>query len=218
MKNHKNLQTSWVYRSITHGIIGGLIVLGIVGSVIVLTHKNSLPDKTIGPASVQTIVASSPLKQGKKKMFNIDPYAAPELQNVSNWINSNPLTIAELKGKVILVDFWTYSCFNCINTQPYLNSWQADYADKGLVIIGVHAPEFAYEKVPNNVMDAVKKAKITYPVALDNDFTTWNAYHNQYWPARYLIDKEGLVRYTHFGEGAYDETNQNIQELLNEKV
>jgi cytochrome c biogenesis protein CcdA/thiol-disulfide isomerase/thioredoxin len=154
----------------------------------------------------------------KKAEFNItDPYQAPDIRGIKSWINSNPLTIAELKGKVVLLDFWTYSCINCIRTQPYLNKWYDSYKKDGFEILGVHAPEFAFEKVEKNVQSEVKKAKILYPVALDNNFATWNAYGNQYWPARYLIDKEGKVRYTHFGEGDYDGTEAAIQTLLKEK-
>lgn len=151
-----------------------------------------------------------------KERFNVNPYDAPEFRGISEWINSDPLTLAQLKGKVVLVDFWTYSCINCQRTQPYLNAWHDKYADDGLVIVGMHAPEFAFEKVPENVQRAVKDATIKYPVALDNDFSTWQAYQNRFWPAKYLIDKDGLVRYTHFGEGEYKETEQIIQKLLKE--
>ncbi len=139
---------------------------------------------------------------------------APELAGIADWINSQPLTLASLRGKVVLVDFWTYSCINCKRTQPYLNKWYDMYEKDGLVIIGVHAPEFAFEKITSNVREASKKAGIRYPVALDNDFTTWNAYANQYWPAKYLIDQEWRIRYKHFWEGKYDETEKAIQELL----
>ena len=153
----------------------------------------------------------------KKAEFNItNPYQAPEIRGIGSWINSNPLTIAELKGKVVLLDFWTYSCINCIHTQPYLNKLYAKYKNDGFEILGIHAPEFAFEKVTKNVQNAVKAAKIQYPVALDNEFSTWNAYNNQFWPARYLIDKDGKVRYTHFGEGDYDGTEIAIQTLLKE--
>jgi len=148
--------------------------------------------------------------------FNVTPYPAPELENIGAWINSDPLTIASLKGKVVLIDFWTYSCINCIRTQPYLNAWHDKYSSEGLVVIGVHAPEFAFEKVTKNVEKAVQDAKIKYPVALDNDFATWQAYKNRFWPAKYLIDKDGRVRYTHFGEGDYDITELTIQTLLKE--
>ncbi len=154
---------------------------------------------------------------GSKTVFNVKkPYDAPELTGIQDWINSDPLTLAKLKDKVVLIDFWTYSCINCQRTQPYLNSWYDKYKDDGLVIIGAHAPEFAFEKVPENVRNAVKQAHIKYPVALDNDFATWQAYNNQFWPAKYLIDKDGQVRYTHFGEGKYDETEGAIQTLLKE--
>ena len=122
--------------------------------------------------------------------------------------------MTQLKGKVVLVDFWTYTCINCIRTLPYLKSWHEKYADKGLVIIGVHAPEFEFEKDTDNVAEAIKDFEITYPVMQDNDFATWRAYKNRYWPAKYLIDQEGNIRYTHFGEGDYDETELAIQELL----
>lgn len=142
---------------------------------------------------------------------------APELVGIAEWINSNPLTIESLRGKVVLVDFWTYSCINCIRTQPYLNAWHEKYSDDGLVILGIHAPEFAFEKLPKNVEKAVKEADIKYPVALDNDFRTWNAYDNKYWPAKYLIDQNGNIVYKHFGEGEYAQTEEKIQELLGAK-
>ncbi len=155
-------------------------------------------------------------KEANKGVLNVKPYPAPEFVDLNNWINSKPLELKKLKGKVVLIDFWTYSCINCIRTQPYLKEWDKTYRDSGLVIIGVHAPEFSFEKNPNNVRDAVKKAGLNYPIALDNDFSTWNAYQNQYWPASYLIDKEGNVRRQHGGEGEYKETEMAIRELLGE--
>ena len=139
---------------------------------------------------------------------------APDLHVGGQWFNSSLLTMKELKGKVVLVDFWTYTCINCIRTLPYLKSWHEKYSDKGLVIIGVHAPEFEFEKDADNVEGAIKDFGITYPVMQDNDFVTWKAYKNRYWPAKYLIDQDGNIRYTHFGEGDYDETESAIQELL----
>ncbi len=139
---------------------------------------------------------------------------APELIPGGQWLNSEPLTLSELRGKVVLVDFWTYTCINCIRTLPYLKSWHEKYADKGLVIIGVHAPEFEFEKDVENVKEAIKDFGIKYPVMQDNDFATWRAYDNHYWPAKYLIDREGNIRYTHFGEGDYDKTEAMIQQLL----
>jgi cytochrome c biogenesis protein CcdA/thiol-disulfide isomerase/thioredoxin len=141
---------------------------------------------------------------------------APELRVGGEWFNSDPLTLSQLKGKVVLVDFWTYTCINCIRTLPYLKAWHEKYHDKGLVIIGVHAPEFEFEKDADNVKKAIEDFDLKYPVMQDNDFATWRAYKNNYWPAKYLIDKDGNIRYTHFGEGEYDETEFAIQELLTE--
>ncbi|MES2740509.1 MAG: thioredoxin family protein [Pseudomonadota bacterium] len=139
---------------------------------------------------------------------------APEFTGLTTWINSPPLTLAGLRGKVVLVDFWTYACYNCANTLPYVTKWHEKYKDKGLVVIGIHTPEFAYEHVTANVRAAVKRFDIKYPVAQDNKYGTWLAYNNRYWPAFYLIDKNGAVVHTHFGEGAYDEMEGAIQTLL----
>lgn len=142
---------------------------------------------------------------------------APELTGITGWINTEPLTLASLRGKVVLVDFWTYSCINCIRTFPYLTRWYETYKDKGFVIVGIHTPEFEFEKSRDNVIDATKRFAITYPVAQDNQYATWNAYSNQYWPAHYLIDKEGTIRMVHFGEGKYEETENAIRTLLDEE-
>lgn len=139
---------------------------------------------------------------------------APEFRGIEHWLNSDPITMKELKGKVVLVDFWTYSCINCIRTLPYVTGWYDKYKDNGFVVVGVHTPEFAFEKDTNNVQTALKRFGITYPVAQDNDYATWSAYNNRYWPAHYLIDQNGNVVYTHFGEGKYAETEQAIQQLL----
>lgn len=141
---------------------------------------------------------------------------APEIIPGGAWFNSSPLTLAQLKGKVVIVDFWTYSCINCQRTLPYLRDWNEKYKDKGLVIIGVHAPEYEFEKNEKNVAQAIKDFKLTYPIVQDNDFATWRAYDNHYWPAKYFIDKDGYIRHTHFGEGEYDESEKVIQELLKE--
>lgn len=140
----------------------------------------------------------------------------PEFEGIEAWLNSEPLEQEDLRGKVVLIDFWTYSCINCIRTLPFITSWHEKYEDDGLVIIGVHTPEFAFEKVRKNVEKAMERHGIHYPVAQDNDFTTWNNYNNRYWPAKYLFDHNGLLRYTHFGEGQYDTTERNIQALLRE--
>jgi cytochrome c biogenesis protein CcdA/thiol-disulfide isomerase/thioredoxin len=143
---------------------------------------------------------------------------APDIQGISAWINSAPLTTERLHGKVVLVDFWTYSCINCLRTLPYLKSWDARYRKDGLVILGVHSPEFAFEHSLGNVRAAVKRLGIRYPVALDNDFATWTAYQNQYWPADYLVDRTGRIRDMHFGEGDYAKTEQEIRQLLATKL
>jgi thiol-disulfide isomerase/thioredoxin len=116
-------------------------------------------------------------------------------------VNTEPLTMQQLRGKVVLIDFWTYSCINCIRTFPYLKDWDAKYKDKGLVIVGVHTPEFEFEKNPDNVKDAVKRFELPYPIAIDSDFKTWLNFNNRYWPAHYLIDQEGIIRGFQFGEG-----------------
>lgn len=139
---------------------------------------------------------------------------APPLAGAVAWLNSPPLTMAGLRGRVVLVDFWTYSCINCLRTLPYVRAWADTYRDKGLVVIGVHAPEFAFERDIANVRQAVANLKIDYPVAIDDDYAIWRAFKNQYWPADYLIDAQGHIRETHFGEGAYAETERSIQALL----
>ncbi len=163
-----------------------------------------VPDvkKTTPPPTPEPKVADGPV--------------APEVVGIEAWINSQPLKINELKGKVVLVDFWTYTCVNCIRTFPYLKIWHAKYADDGLVILGVHTPEFRFEEKLENVSQAVSDYGIGWPVALDNNYSTWRAYENRYWPAKYLIDKDGIIRYTHFGEGSYVETEVQIRKLLEE--
>jgi thiol-disulfide isomerase/thioredoxin len=139
---------------------------------------------------------------------------APDFQGIAAWINSPALHISQLHGKVVLVDFWTYSCINCIRTVPYLNAWYNEYGSDGLVIVGVHTPEFTFEKNYTNVVTAVKNFGIKYPVALDSNYGTWNAYGNQYWPADYVIDANGTIRYKQLGEGGYNGTEAVIRELL----
>jgi thiol-disulfide isomerase/thioredoxin len=140
------------------------------------------------------------------------------LSGATQWINSKPLTAKDLKGKVIVVDFWTYSCINCLRAVPYIRAWADKYKDSGLVVIGVHTPEFGFEKELPNVQKAIQKFGITYPVALDSNRAIWDAFHNQYWPAHYFIDANGKVRYEHFGEGEYDKSEGWIQELLKERA
>lgn len=164
------------------------------------------------------LLPTSANKTDDSKLLNVaEPYQAAEFTGIDQWLNSKPLKMSELKGKVVYVDFWTYSCINCIRNNPYIEKWYQTYKDDGFVVVGVHAPEFSFEKLPANVAKAIKDQKLTYPVALDNDFATWNAYQNQSWPAGYLIDADGNVRRIHEGEGQYTETEQAIRQLLTEK-
>jgi thiol-disulfide isomerase/thioredoxin len=196
-------------------IITLLIGIGIVG-LLVFFRMDENQAMQPNPVSTQqdTPVETKNTISEESFPFELN-YKAPELKGLENWLNSQPVSsLDELKGKVVLVDFWTYSCVNCIRTLPYLNDWHAKYADDGLVILGIHAPEFAFEQILANVQKAVDKYDIEYPVVQDNNFSTWRSYKNRFWPAKYLIDKDGFVRYEHFGEGKYDETERAIVELL----
>lgn len=141
---------------------------------------------------------------------------APEFAGIDKWLNSGPLTMQQLRGKVVLVDFWTYTCINCIHVLPYVETWNQKYKNQGLQIVGVHTPEYPFERNTDNVKTAIKRLGITYPVAQDNHNATWDAYDNQYWPAFYLIDRKGHIVYAHFGEGDYDTTEAKIKSLLAE--
>ena len=186
------------------------IVRKIFGFIILLTVGLMFYGNDIQANTNETKAASS------NKIINQlnEQYQAPEFAGVDNWLNSQPLTMASLKGKVVLVDFWTYSCINCVRTLPYITEWDRKYHDKGLIIIGVHSPEFEFEKNLDNVKAALIAHNIKYPVALDNHLDTWTNFHNLYWPAHYLINRDGKVIYTHFGEGEYDITENNIRVLL----
>lgn len=158
--------------------------------------------------------------QSSSKLFSLPRlYKAPELVGLTSWINSRPIdSIGELKGRVVLIDFWTYSCHNCVNTIPHIKDWYKKYKQEGFIVLGIHTPEFKFEYELSNVKNAVEKHGITFPVALDNEFKLWRAFHNRYWPALYLIDKHGVVRYTHFGEGRYRETEAAIVSLLRQEI
>ena len=172
----------------------------------VLRGKKQMPEKAPMNKNIIMVTPSSSLP-------NLGP--APEFAGIEKWLNSDrPLTMRELRGKIVLIDFWTYTCINCIRTLPFVTRWYEKYKDKGFVVVGVHTPEFEFEKNTNNVLGAIKQYNITYPVAQDNDYKTWRAYDNHYWPAKYLIDVKGNIRYTHFGEGEYEETEMHIKTLL----
>jgi cytochrome c biogenesis protein CcdA/thiol-disulfide isomerase/thioredoxin len=192
---------------------GVMIVLAVV---LAFQWDMLLEQKLIGYLP-QSLVENNPrLEQELKKIRGetTTQGKAPDLVGIVNWINTPPLSLQELKGKVVLIDFWTYSCINCLRTLPYLEKWDRDYRNKGLVIIGVHTPEFEFEKNFDNVSKAAKQLGVNYPIAMDNNYETWNAYHNHYWPAHYLIDQDGNIRMVHFGEGGYIETENGIRALL----
>ena len=190
-----------------------IVSILIVGAIIYL-DKDKM---TVSNSETETTKVSS-FKEPLKIIDGTEYPLSPELSGISGYLNTEDkeIKISDFEGKVVLIDFWTYTCINCIRTLPYLTSWDEKYKDKGLVIIGVHAPEFNFEKEKENVQKAIERYGIEYPVVQDNERGTWNAFNNRYWPAKYLIDAEGYIRYVHFGEGAYEETEAEIQKLLNE--
>jgi thiol-disulfide isomerase/thioredoxin len=182
----------------------GTVVNGFENSSLVTNQLNLLKGQPSTPAS------------NTSGLFNADT-PAPDFVGIDKWLNtSQPLTITSLKGKVVLVDFWTYSCINCLRTLPHTTAWYDKYRQDGFVVVGVHTPEFEFEHDTNNVLNAIKTYNIHYPVAQDNEYATWNNYNNQYWPAQYLIDASGNIRRTDFGEGNYDQMELAIQTLLKE--
>ncbi len=200
--------------------IFGVVIIGL-GIAVYFQYDTVIQAKILDffeNSKMMTVVKEERTQKNVDSIELKDYGPAPKLTGITTWHNSKPLTISDLKGKVVLVDFWTYSCINCIRTLPHITAWHEKYKDQGLVIIGVHTPEFAFEKDNDNVQKALDQYKITYPVAQDNNYQTWNAYKNHYWPAKYLIDKNGNIVYTHFGEGDYMETENVIQKLLGMKA
>jgi len=176
---------------------------------------------TAAAVAVLCLIGAS--SQGRAAEFSREPAAvsvaeaqmtAPNFVGLSNWFNSAPLSLPALRGKVVLVDFWTYGCVNCVNTLPHVTELYAKYRDRGLVVVGIHTPEFPFERSASNVQAALRRHGILYPVAQDNESQTWNAYRNQYWPAQYVIDQTGKIVYRHDGEGQYDTIEQTILRLL----
>ncbi|NEK33680.1 cytochrome c biogenesis protein DipZ [Rhizobium leguminosarum] len=178
-------------------------------------HAKPLSGASSELASNEVMIAAADANKPFRSDLPVEGHA-PSLDGAVEWLNSEPLTTEQLRGKIVLVDFWTYSCINCIRTIPYVRAWAEKYADQGLVVIGVHAPEFAFEKKIDNVKKAIGDFQIGYPVAIDNDYKVWRAFENSYWPAAYLIDAKGQIRYHHFGEGNYNRTEKAIQDLLRE--
>lgn len=180
--------------------------------IIIETLQEDVED--VSQPELEKIEVVESVIESKAKKYD----RAKEISTPDGFINTDGITISDLVGKkVILVDFWTYSCINCIRTTPYLNSWYEKYKDKGLEIVGIHTPEFEFEKDYDNVARATEKENIKYPVVLDNDYSTWTSYQNRYWPRKYLIDIDGFIVYDHIGEGVYDETEKKIQEALLER-
>jgi len=178
------------------------------------TRSKALFFATAIAASVAALSFAAPPRSGDTPIGEVRQ--VPEFEGIDTWLNSKPLSTEGLRGKVVLVDFWTYTCINCLNHLPYVQDWHEKYKDKGLVVVGVHTPEFAFEKSTKNVQDAINRLQIKHAVAQDNHYATWKAFRNQYWPAVYLIDKQGRIVYSHYGEGSYGETEKKIQALLAE--
>jgi thiol-disulfide isomerase/thioredoxin len=211
-------------RDNVSALVTGIAVVALIAGFAIYFNSpalNSASSGENGANFVSNVAVDSASGKITKTQYSIDKLQfrkAPEFMDVSGYINTSPITLKDLRGKVVLVDFWTYSCINCIRTLPYLVDWTTKYADKGLVIVGVHTPEFEFEKNIENVKAAVQKFGIKYPVFQDNDKGTWNAYENRYWPRKYIIDSEGYIRYDHIGEGGYAETEKIIQTLLAERA
>jgi len=209
----------WIRRALGVFVIIGVAVIAIGWDTNLRARLSNLNTEkvesligTLGPWTSAVLAASAHESQTSLD----DQGSLPDLGGAIGWFNSAPLNRKALRGKVVLVDFWTYTCINSLRPLPYVKSWAAKYKDAGLVVIGVHTPEFSFEKEPANVEDALRDLKVTYPVAIDTNYKIWQAFNNEYWPAQYLIDGKGRIRYHHFGEGDYVEIEHAIQELLKE--
>jgi cytochrome c biogenesis protein CcdA/thiol-disulfide isomerase/thioredoxin len=214
----------WIRRILGFAVLAGVAAIALGLDRGVLTKLSLASTSGVEQSLIDRIHPDEKPKQPAMMMMSSTapgtgsgPETIPDLSGAVAWINSLPLNRDQLKGKVVLVDFWTYSCINCLRTLPYIQAWAEKYKDAGFVVIGVHTPEFAFEKDEDNVRRAVRELNIAYPVALDNDYKIWKASSNKYWPADYLIDGTGRIRYHHFGEGKYDESEQQIQALLKER-
>lgn len=201
-------------------IIGGAVLVGVLAIALnwdrtILTQISNIQTATLEQNLIHLFKGQTVPNAAET---GTDEGPMPDLQGAVSWLNSPALTKEELKGKVVLIDFWTYSCINCLRTLPYVKAWAEKYRSQGLVVIGVHTPEFAFEKDLPNVANAVKDLGITYPVAIDNTYTIWNAFKNQYWPAHYFVDRQGTIRHHHFGEGSYEESEKVLQDLLGESA
>src|SRR6202012_4232646 len=170
---------------------------------------------TVAGLAAATVAAPVLAGDNRKLLQVVDARApAPNFVGITKWFNSAPLSIGDLRGRVVVVDFWTYGCYNCVNTLPYVTRLYETYKEKGLVVVGVHTPEFPFERSAGNVLAALKRHRITYPAAQDNDSATWNAWLNQYWPTKYIVDQHGTIVFSPAGEGKYDEIERTVQRLL----
>jgi cytochrome c biogenesis protein CcdA/thiol-disulfide isomerase/thioredoxin len=221
---------AWIRGTLGVLVLAGVVVIALGLDRGVLTRVSLASTSGLEQSLIDRLHAAPPQKQpdknggGMMMMMSAHssgaasgPQTMPDLSGAVGWINSPPLTAEQLKGHVVLVDFWTYSCINCLRSIPYVRAWAEKYKSAGLIVLGVHTPEFAFEKDLDNVKRAVSDLKITYPVALDNDYKIWKGFSNSFWPADYLVDATGKIRNHHFGEGKYDETEQQIQDLLKER-
>lgn len=210
--------TGWLRRGAGVAVLAGAAVISTGADNVLLASTSSETVGRVEKGVLETVPKVVDYFVSKVKADSMDNAqgAMPSLAGAVEWINSPALSNDSLKGKVVLVDFWTFDCINCKHTLPYVKDWANKYEKDGLVVIGVHTPEYGFERIIDNVKDKVKEYGITYPVAIDNNYAIWRNFDNQYWPAHYLIDAKGQVRFTHFGEGRYDDQEKMIQQLLQE--
>jgi cytochrome c biogenesis protein CcdA/thiol-disulfide isomerase/thioredoxin len=210
--------TGWLRRGAGVAVLAGAAVISTGADSVLLANTSSEGVSRVEKGVLETVPKVVDYFVSKVKADSMDNAQGPmpSLNGAVQWLNSPALTNESLKGKVVLVDFWTFDCINCKHTLPYVKDWAKKYEKDGLVVIGVHTPEYGFERIIDNVKDKVKEYGITYPVAIDNNYAIWRNFDNQYWPAHYLIDAKGQVRFTHFGEGRYDTQEQMIQQLLEE--
>jgi thiol-disulfide isomerase/thioredoxin len=211
--------TGWLRRGTGVAVLAAAVVISTGADKTLLAGTSSEGVTTVEQRVLETVPKVVDYFVSKVKADSSMDNAQgpmPSLSGAVEWLNSPALSNDSLKGKVVLVDFWTYDCINCQHTLPYVKDWAKKYEKDGLVVIGVHTPEYGFERIIDNVKDQVKKLGITYPVAIDNNYAIWRNFDNQYWPAHYLIDAKGQVRYTHFGEGSYETQEKVIQQLLEE--
>ncbi|KQZ78958.1 cytochrome c biogenesis protein DipZ [Pseudomonas sp. Root562] len=210
--------TGWLRRGAGVAVLAGAAVISTGADSVLLANTSSEGVSRVEKGVLETVPKVVDYFVSKVKADSLDNAQGPmpSLNGAVQWLNSPALTNESLKGKVVLVDFWTFDCINCKHTLPYVKDWAKKYEKDGLVVIGVHTPEYGFERIIDNVKDKVKEYGITYPVAIDNNYAIWRNFDNQYWPAHYLIDAKGQVRFTHFGEGRYDTQEQMIQQLLEE--